>query len=389
MTFIQPREHYVITIDGGGMKGLMVAQALVALEQALTGGAPLISDPRLKILVGTSTGSVIGACIAAGMCAPDIVKFYTEASKRTFPPLAPIFGHVIPPLENFVKLMKGIFGTSLYPNTEFVAQIREVAQQQLGNPDITMGQLHQLLKDKQQVLITTTGEIAERRTHFIKSDDRSDADWKLWEAVLTSSSAPTVFPVYTRPQNPNAYFTDGGVGAQGNPVYISALEAIKWRGYHPSTVTIFSFGTGWMNTENFIKATGKPTDWNIIKWGFNGSNVIIQDTARSQSIDIVEQYCNFIHPEQGLDFRRYQPPLVHDFDPFASGDQNNQDMVAIGTALGNRLLNNQHAFSNFPAQLHSDPVTDPEGLVDMYVEYVHSLMSTRTHYNGAALANYF
>ena len=64
-----------------------------------------------------------------------------------------------------------------------------------------------------------------RRTRFIKTYGNNDNDVKVWEAILESSSAPTIFPVYT--PGSGGYYTDGGAGAYGNPAYVAAREAIE------------------------------------------------------------------------------------------------------------------------------------------------------------------
>src|SRR5260221_876802 len=88
MPMTPPRKNLAIAIDGGGAKGLIVAEALIAFEQAL-GGKPLIEYPNLKILTGTSTGTIISAGIALGMSASAMIKMYTEATAPAFPPLLP------------------------------------------------------------------------------------------------------------------------------------------------------------------------------------------------------------------------------------------------------------------------------------------------------------
>ena len=59
MTNDKPRDNIAIAIDGGGVKGAMVAYGIIELEKylGLEEGQPLISDPRVKVLAGTSTGA--------------------------------------------------------------------------------------------------------------------------------------------------------------------------------------------------------------------------------------------------------------------------------------------------------------------------------------------
>src|SRR5512143_2236768 len=82
------RPHTALAIDGGGIKGLIVAQALIALEEEL-GSGPLIQRPELKIMAGTSTGAIITAAIAMGMSAIEIAQVYLDMGQKVFPPLAP------------------------------------------------------------------------------------------------------------------------------------------------------------------------------------------------------------------------------------------------------------------------------------------------------------
>src|SRR5689334_22485677 len=88
LVMLAPRDHVALAIDGGGIKGLIVAQALIALEQEL-GGGPLIKQPAVKILAGTSTGALITAGIAIGMTAQEIADLYIQAGHKVFPPFAP------------------------------------------------------------------------------------------------------------------------------------------------------------------------------------------------------------------------------------------------------------------------------------------------------------
>ncbi|HET7375536.1 MAG TPA: patatin-like phospholipase family protein, partial [Anaerolineae bacterium] len=77
------RKHAALAIDGGGIKGLIVSRALIALEDEL-GGVPLIKRPELKIMAGTSTGAIITASIAMGMKAADIAQVYQDLGQTVF-----------------------------------------------------------------------------------------------------------------------------------------------------------------------------------------------------------------------------------------------------------------------------------------------------------------
>src|SRR5258708_16997491 len=138
MPMTPPRKNLAIAIDGGGAKGLIVAQALVTLEQAL-GGKPLIEYPNLKILTGTSTGTIISAGIALGMSASAIIKMYTEATGRVFPSLFPSW---LPQgLQMWLTMLVGLTRPSLYSPQAIMTMIRKTIEQQTGNPDLTLSEL--------------------------------------------------------------------------------------------------------------------------------------------------------------------------------------------------------------------------------------------------------
>ena len=72
-----------------------------------------------------------------------------------------------------------------------VELIREAVKTYGLDADLTLGALGERLRSDQALIITTV-EVSDRRTHFLKSYNANDRDLKLWEAVLVSSSAPSV-----------------------------------------------------------------------------------------------------------------------------------------------------------------------------------------------------
>src|SRR5579859_5203546 len=224
MTMTPPRSNMAIAIDGGGVKGLLVAQALKSLEQVL-GDKPLIEYPNLKVLTGTSTGAVITACLAIGMRIADVVALYRTFSTKVFPPLLPAF---LPAgLKRAGTVILALMHPSLYTSQAFIAIMRETIGKYSGNPDLTLGDLNMRLRPDQTVVFTTV-DLENRRTRFLKSYQQTDADWKLWEAILASSASPVDLPVIRRGAG---FFIDGGAGSYGNPAYVAAREAVDWLKY--------------------------------------------------------------------------------------------------------------------------------------------------------------
>jgi hypothetical protein len=130
---------------------------------------------------------------------------------------------------------------------------------------------------------------------------------------------------------------------------------------------VLSFGTGWLNQDDYQNAHGVPKDWHGLNWALNAPLMIVDDNARSQSMDIIQDYRG-----QNLDFRRFQFLLQEDIagDAFSDG-KTYQQMIALGDMLGERMRNNQFA----PSQ---DPEIDPEGLQESIEIYIQAQAAARS-----------
>ena len=74
------RKNVAIAFDGGGLRGVITAQALSMLESVL-------AKPMHKIIgltAGTSTGSIIAAAVAAELTAKQILNLYVDMGKSIF-----------------------------------------------------------------------------------------------------------------------------------------------------------------------------------------------------------------------------------------------------------------------------------------------------------------
>jgi patatin-like phospholipase/acyl hydrolase len=356
MSMTPLRNHVGLAIDGGGIKGLVIAQALIALEDEL-GGGPLINHPQIKIMAGTSTGAIITAAIAMGMKAEDIAQVYLDMGQQVFPPLAPAWFPKA--LEQANEIVRIVLQPHLYSNEKLIEVLRQFIERQTGKADLSLAELNERL-GPDKALILTAVNINERRTRFLKTYKEDNGDWKLWEAILASSSAPIALPVWPRVEagEKRAYYTDGGVGNYGNPAYVVAQEAIVFRGYAPEDVSVLSFGTGWVNGANYERANGVPTGWHGLDWARNAPNLLVGDNARAQSLDIIE---GFGHNQ--IDFRRFQFALETDISADAYGDDATYArMKKLGDELGERIRHDQFA-------PNADPQYDPEGLHTSQLKY--------------------
>src|ERR1039457_978542 len=80
------RPMRLLSIDGGGLKGLIPAEALITIEaqlDALTGRSLPLSD-RFDLIGGTSTGAILAAGLALGLKTADLRDFYLKFGAQVF-----------------------------------------------------------------------------------------------------------------------------------------------------------------------------------------------------------------------------------------------------------------------------------------------------------------
>ncbi len=378
------REHIGIAVDGGGVRGTIVAHGLIALEDVL-GTRPLIDDPRVKVIAGTSTGSLIAAALALGMTGEEILNLYHTVGERAFSkpgPLRPA-GKQIPLLGNarlpdrLVRLIErvplgiGEFLTYvLMPARYSFDPLRQILHETLvGRPGIgwdpTLGEMGVYLRSKPNAptLIVTAVEVAARQTRFLKSTPgETYQDMKLIDALLASSSVPTYFPPIPLPpddpaQKPDRWLVDGGVGNFGNPALVVAWELCDPRGlrrYDPSTVSVISFGTGYVPPDVYRRTYGGAAQWWALDWAIRVTDLFIEDAIREQSRNIPAYY-------PGIDLRRYQVEL----DRVVAAD----DFKLIDTLLDEKgremqdiVQRDEHVLRTAPAIQRLDH--DPERILN-------------------------
>lgn len=238
----------VLSIDGGGIRGLVPALLLSHLEAAL--GAPLAE--RFHLVAGTSTGGII----AAGLCAPasvqasELVQLYESDGPRIF---------AREPLHTLASL-----GGTLQEKYSDRELERALA-----------GRLQGWLSEVRRAdLLIPAYDIEARDAFFFKSwvarglelvapEARGDRDFELSAAARATAAAPTYFePARVRARSGKTRaLVDGGVFAN-NPAMCAYAAA---RRLYPEAdgVLIASFGTGQFQTPIPFE---QARNWGLVGW---------------------------------------------------------------------------------------------------------------------------
>ncbi len=79
---ITTKPYRVLSLDGGGMRGLYTASLLNTLSDRF--GNQLDVGKGFDLIVGTSTGSILAAGLVAGIPLPQIINLYRENGAKIF-----------------------------------------------------------------------------------------------------------------------------------------------------------------------------------------------------------------------------------------------------------------------------------------------------------------
>jgi predicted acylesterase/phospholipase RssA len=212
----------ILTIDGGGVRGIIPAVLLAALERT-TGR---LTREAFDFVAGTSTGAVLAAGIAAGIPAARLVDLYVDRSPR-------LFGRL--PL---ISTVRRIVTGRMYE----IATLRDLIAEELG-PEAAAWRLNDAPID----LLITAKRLADGMPWYFVRDNPANScragGFRLVDVTTASAAAPTYFAPWLVP--PIGELIDGGIGVAGNPAYQACVEAFEYtRAYEPASTIVVSLGTG-------------------------------------------------------------------------------------------------------------------------------------------------
>lgn len=211
----------ILSIDGGGIRGLIPATIIASWETVL---GPIANN--FHMITGTSTGGILATALAKGVSANDLINFYKAKGPEIF--------------SSSIGSLGGLAG-QMYDSQPLEAAIKSVLK----------GTLSTIQKD----LLVTSYDLQARMPFLFKSwkargielnvDERaSDNNFQLSDMARATSAAPTFFPpAKVKSATGKTYgLIDGGVYAN-NPAMCAYVAA---RRLYPKAdeYIIVSLGTG-------------------------------------------------------------------------------------------------------------------------------------------------
>lgn len=277
------RQFRILSIDGGGIRGILPAAMLAEIERRHLGGGS-IAD-HFDMIAGTSTGGIIALGLAHGKKASEILELYTERGSSIFPS-----GNMV---SRFMRSLRQ-FRRSAYDRKPLENELLRIFGQTVFGEARTR-------------LVIPTFEGVHGEPWIYKTphhpDYSKDRHERMVHVALATTAAPTYFDSF---DNGGYRMVDGGIWAN-NPVMNALVDALACYEIDQRQVRILSLGCGEKTfTVGDARAGGGIAHWakvfdaavraqshNALGQAFllvGKSNVIRLDTAASANPIALDDY---------------------------------------------------------------------------------------------------
>lgn len=210
----------ILSIDGGGIRGVFPAAYLAELERRFLGGDSI--GLYFDMVAGTSTGGIIALALANGMSASQALQIYVERGERIFPSLSG--------WRRWLRLLRWIWRPK-HDQAALKAELLSV----FGD---------KLINDASVRLVVPSFEGRHGEPFLYKTphhpDYQKDRHRKFAHVALHTTAAPTYYPGV---EDDGYVMIDGGVWAN-NPIMNAVIDALACYDIPRENVRVLSLGTG-------------------------------------------------------------------------------------------------------------------------------------------------
>ncbi|MDB3892061.1 patatin-like phospholipase family protein [Alphaproteobacteria bacterium] len=372
----------VLSLDGGGIRGMYTSAFLYKMQSnVLKPPTPLEGkDPNdeldvgraFDLIVGTSSGSIIGCGLAAGVPVSRIAEAFKVFGEKAFPYPVP---------------SKSQDGLNFY--FKLLCDIRNRKKNLLDGEQALASELEKVFQDE------TVGGLWERRkialavpsihmanhqawvfkTPHLDGTNNRDDGYKLWEVCLASTAAP-VFRALANIEDPNSEgrkthktFVDGGLVAN-NPVLCALWDSLEMTN-EGDAIEVYCLGTIPPQGGDIVDFNDNA--WSYLEW--QGGGKVVEVSLNAQQT---------LHHHMALTFAKHfkrdcriyrfpTSPSSPDVSSFTGLDRVSSSAVNALTALAeadadevNRMMNDAsclqgQAFSNLFSSIKTFNQWEREG----------------------------
>lgn len=278
----------ILSIDGGGIRGIIPAKILALAEEELnrTGKAGRICD-YFDLICGTSTGGIIAIGLALGMPASEILSFYLDNA-----------GIIFPRQSSKTKLMKILLKQELYKRDGLKRLLSSAYDKYAEASPARLGHC------KTRVCIPAyDAEVGMMHVFKTPHDPQLIRDYQIpaCNIALSTAAAPVYFDSYdfaytnkgdSKPLRYNCMI-DGGIMAN-NPTLIGYTEAVHALNVPVEDIAILSLGTG----NKMFK--DKPQKMAGRYWLYKNKSLPLYDLISSAQADYTDNLMKFFQKGIGV-----------------------------------------------------------------------------------------
>ncbi|MEQ8905117.1 patatin-like phospholipase family protein [Ekhidna sp.] len=277
----------ILSIDGGGIRGIIPGQILVEIEQAFD--VRVATD--FDLVAGTSTGGILACAFLLEhpkhpnhpkFSAEEVVGLYFERGDKIFD--VPFF--------HKIRTAGGILDEK-YP----ADGIEDALQDYFGDA---------WLKDLLKPCIITSYDIINRKGHFFgqhKAKEDPDFNFRVRDVARATSAAPTYFECEQVMSEKGGSFTliDGGVFVN-NPALVAYAEGrnifeIDGEEATAKDMRILSIGTGYTRKPYPYK---KAKKWGMAEWVQPVIDIMMSGASEVAHYQLDKIYGTIDNPDQYL-----------------------------------------------------------------------------------------
>lgn len=268
----------VLSLDGGGMRGLHGAAYLAALARkaAAADGRDVDLGKGFDLIVGTSTGSILGAALLTGLPMATVAELYRSYGPKIFPlPLNCDPRHLAlqPWRTRYLKQGDAVLKAGL--KATLGATTLAEAYQRRG---IAYGAtVVDMAAEQAQVLWTPHRQM----------QGQAGPDYTLVDVCLASTAAPMIRSMAVMPPS-GRLFCDGGLWAN-NPVMVGLTEALTMTADTPSRpIEVFCLGLAPVPPIQPVTEPPNP-HWGAWQWRFGATAMCLGLAAQTTGVDAIAQ----------------------------------------------------------------------------------------------------
>jgi patatin-like phospholipase/acyl hydrolase len=312
-------EKIILSIDGGGMRGIVSAILLQSLEEMLQ---KYSNNPKARIgdyfdlVAGTSTGSILTVLYLypnergeSKYSAQEVTQAYIDYGNYIFK-------------RQFFYPFWGAKYTNKYLEEMLVEYFHEDTLGNLRKPCLLTS--YDITQRKAVFFNSVTGRADQQRNYLLK------------DAILASTAAPTFFPPTCKKERNSCYgcLVDGGVVAN-NPALCALIEALKLPDCKRlNQIVTVSVGNA-KNTKSY--SYQKAKFWGLFQWALPMFDVLMDGSEQTVDYQLRRLYKSINQPQ---DYMRF---LLHTDESVPKMDECSSDAIKRFQDLGKRLADREKA----------------------------------------------